>query len=598
MSEGKTIKIPPVITVKDFAQRLEKSASDVIRVLLENGFLANINETIDFETAALIAGEFDAEVELEKIDEAKTDVLTPEQLAEIIHQEQESGINLKDRPAIVTILGHVDHGKTTLLDTIRKTNVAQGEAGGITQHITAYQVKVKNRTITFIDTPGHEAFSKMRERGADVADIAILIVAADDGVKPQTKEVIENLKKGRVPMVVAINKIDKPEANAEKVKGQLAEMGILLEKRGGNVPCVEISAKNNLNIDELLETIILVADVIKISANHERKALGIILESHLDERKGVVATAIIKTGTLEEGDSIIAGSSFGTARQILDYTGKRILKAAPGSPITIIGFDNVCKAGSVLQTEESKTSAKEKTKRFIMRLGEKVEEQKASFKRIDDQQKNEQKSELNLILKADAEGSLEAIRQILDALPQDEVSLNVLSQRVGNVTETDIQLAATSKAFIYGFKNMVPALLERAAKKNKTEVRIFDVIYKLVDDIKNEMSALLPPEIIRTELGEMSVLAIFRTDKTSMIVGGRITSGKVSKGSRLEIWRAGQLMGTGKVTQVKHNQDILEEVKEGTECGITYVPEGSFHKIQTGDTLKFYREEKKMRKIS
>lgn len=596
MTDSTTIKIPPVITVHEFSERIGKPVSEVIRVLLENGFLATINETIDFETASLIAGEFEIETEQEKLDEKKADILSPEQLGEILREEKD-GKNLTERPPIVTILGHVDHGKTTLLDAIRKTNVAAGESGGITQHITSYQVRAKGRTITFIDTPGHEAFSKMRARGADIADIAILIVAADDGVKPQTKEVIENLLAGKVPMVVAINKIDKPEANVERVKGQLTEFGVLLEKRGGDIPAVEISAKNKLNLDELLETVLLVADILKITADSDRKALGIILESHLDERKGVVATAVIKTGTLYEGDSIIAGDSYGTARQLLDYNGKRIIKALPSSPVTIIGFDTICKAGSVLQVEESKTSAKEKVKRFAMRLGDEAISQKANAKKIGAVEKEGKAATLNLIIKADAEGSLEAIRQILDALPQDEIQLNVLSQRVGNVTETDIQLAQTSHAIIYGFKNMIPGILDKAAKKNKVEVRIFDVIYKLIDDIKSEMSQLLPPDIIRTDLGKMKILAVFRTEKSKMIVGGKVTSGKVLKDALIEIFRGEELLGKGKISQLQHNKDVVEEVKEGMEAGITYAPQGNFVRIQEGDALKVYTEEKKLRKI-
>ncbi|MEA3273185.1 MAG: translation initiation factor IF-2 [Patescibacteria group bacterium] len=591
-----TIKIPSVVTVKDFAQKIDKPVSEIITVLLQNGFLASINETLDFETVALIADELEFKAVEEKINEQRVDVITPEQLAEILEQEKEAK-NLQLRPPIVTILGHVDHGKTTLLDAIRKTKVVETESGGITQNITAYQVKVKNRLITFVDTPGHQAFSKMRARGGGLADISVLIVAADDGVRPQTKEVIKNLQASKSPIIVAINKIDKPGANVEKVKGQLTEAGILLEKRGGKVPVVEISAKNKINIDELLETILLSADIIKITADWERTALGIILESHLDQRRGALVTAIIKTGTLNEGDSIIAGDAIGTARQILDFNRKRILKASPGSPITIIGLDNICKAGSVLQVEESRTVAKKKTKRSQLEATGNLLNTKVDVKRINESMKTEDLPKLNIILKADAGGSLEAIKQVLETIPQDEVLLNILSEKVGNITETDIQLATASEASIYGFKVVAPSFIKQAAKKNEIEIKIFEVIYKMIDEIKEQLSDLLEPEIVRTDLGQMKVLAVFRTEKTKMIVGGKIIQGKVTKDSLLEIKRDEKIIGKGKITQLRHNQDNVEEGKKGMECGLTYSPEGEMTKIKEGDLLKFYLKEEKKRKI-
>ena len=592
-----TIKIPSVVTVKDFAQKIDKPVAEIITVLLKNGFLASINETLDFETIALIADELEFNAVEEKINEQKVDVITPEQLAEILEQEKEADKDLQPRPPIVTILGHVDHGKTTLLDAIRKTKVVETESGGITQNITAYQVKVNNRLITFVDTPGHQAFSKMRARGGGLADISLLIIAADDGVRPQTKEVIKNLQDSKSPMIVVINKIDKPGANIEKVKGQLTEAGILLEKRGGKVPVVEISAKNKINIDELLETILLSADILKITANWERQALGIILESHLDQRRGALVTAIIKTGVLNEGDSIIAGAVMGTARQILDFNKKRIMKALPGSPITIIGLDNVCKAGSVLQVEESRSVAKKKTKRSRLEVAGNLLNTKVDVKRINESMEAEDLPKLNIILKADAGGSLEAIKQVLETVPQNEVLLNILSEKVGNITETDVQLATASEASIYGFKVVAPSLINQAAKKNKVEIKIFEVIYKMIDEIKEQLSDLLEPEIVRTDLGQMKVLAVFRTEKAKMIVGGKIIQGKVTKDSLLEIKRDEEIIGKGKITQLRHAQDNIEEVKKGMECGLTYLPEGGLVKIKEGDLLKFYLKEEKKRKI-
>ena len=594
----KQVNIPSVVTVKDFSEKIEKPIADVIKALMENGFLATINETLDFETAALIAGELGVEVIEEKIDEQKVNLITPEQLAEILKQEKEAGDKITNRPPVITILGHVDHGKTTLLDTLRKTKVADTESGGITQHITSYQVKAKDRLITFVDTPGHEAFSKMRERGAGIADIAILIVAADDGVKPQTKEVIENLKKGKSPMIVAINKIDKPAANPEKVKGQLAETGILLEGRGGDVPFVEISAKQNIGIDALLDTILLLTDILNISANAERPALGIILESHLDQQRGVVTTAIIKTGTLEEGDSIIAGDALGSVRQLLNYNGKRVSKAGPGCPVTIIGFNKICTAGKVLQVAESRAKAKEKTRRSRLdSLTGRLGDDKATVKKINESIDKETSLQYNIILCADTAGSLEALTQILDTIPQKNISLNILSQKVGNVSETDVQLAATSHSAIYSFKVKTPELVNQAAKKANVPLNNFDVIYKMVDEVKEEMSKLLPPEIIRTDLGELEVLAIFLTEKERMIVGGRVKKGKVTKGSKIEIFRGDEMIGKGVVENLKQVNDEVEEVAAGSECGITYRPEKRLVKIQEKDVLKFYIEEEQVRTL-
>lgn len=591
------IEIPSVITVKDFAKILDKPVAEIITVLLKNGFLAGINETLDFETAALIADELGFKATEEKIDEKKVDIVSPEQLAEILKQEKEKNENLQLRPPIVTILGHVDHGKTTLLDTIRKTKVAESESGGITQNITAYQVEIKNRIITFVDTPGHEAFSKMRARGEGLADISVLIVAADDGVRSQTKEVIKKLQKDKAPMIVAINKIDKPEANVEKVKRQLADAGILLEKRGGKIPVVEISAKNKINIEELLETILLLADILKITANWNRKALGVILESHLDQRKGAIATAIIKTGVLHEGDTIIAGDSTGTVRQILDFNKKRIIKANPGSPITIIGLDNVCQSGSVLQVEESRRVARKKTRRSRLEMSSNLANEKVSVKRINESMEEKNLPKLNIILKVDAGGSLEAIKQIIETIPQDQAILNVLSEKVGNITEVDVQLAIASGASIYGFKVIAPSSISQAAKKNGVEIKISNVIYKMVDEIKEQLSDLLEPEIIRTDLGRMKVLAIFRTEKNKMIVGGKITQGKVTKDSLLEVKREKEIIGKGKVSQLKHEQKNVAEGQEGMEYGLTYLPLGKMIKIQAGDILQFYSEEEKKRKI-
>lgn len=601
MAEAETIKVglPPVITVAQFADRIQQPVALVIKTLLTNGFLANINETIDFDTAALIAQELGVEVEKQIIDEKKLNVITPDHLDEIIEEEKKQPELLQERPPIVTILGHVDHGKTTLLDSIRKTNVVASESGGITQHITAYQVKEKERLITFIDTPGHEAFSLMRSRGSRIADIAILIVAADDGVRPQTKEVIESLKAGKVPMIVAINKIDKPEANIEMVKSQLAEAGIFLEKRGGDIPCVEISAKNNLHIDELLDTILLLADVIKINANYERKALGIVLESHLDQRRGVVASVIIKTGTLNTGDSIIAGAdSSGTVRQILSFDNKKLLAATPGTPVTIIGLESICPAGVVLQVEENKLSAREKAERSKLEIKLHTISDKATMKKINEETEEMKKQKLNIILKTDVTGSLEAIEQIIQTIPQEEVEVNTIVKKVGNVSESDVQIAEPSGAIIYSFKVSTPEIVKHLAEKKNVPIKKFDIIYKLIEDLKEAMSVLLPPEVRVTELGEMRILAIFRTEKNRMIVGGKILKGKVVKNADIVVLRQDAVIGEGKVEQLKNKENVVAEAKEGQECGITFAPKGKLAKIMEGDILRFSIQEEIKRHIA
>jgi translation initiation factor IF-2 len=584
----KKVKIPSSVSVKKFAEILGLPVTRVITELMKNKIFATINEEIEFDTASIIAQDmgFETEEDLEGGDEG---TLTLERLLEICAQEKASGKKLDGRPPVVTILGHVDHGKTTLLDTIRKANVAGGEAGGITQHIRAYQVKKHGKMITFIDTPGHEAFSGMRQRGVSIADIAILVVAADDGVRPQTKEVITYLKERKLPIIVAINKVDKPEANPQRVKQELAEQDILVEDWGGSVLSVEISAKKNIGIDKLLENILLVAEVEDFQADSKRDGLAVVLESHLDPQKGPVATVLVKTGTLKVGQDITAGSAYGRIRRMEDFTEKSVTSAAPSTPVTLYGLNAPSNTNDVVQVVSGKLAARVKSKEAL--LGKTAAPAKKGIK---DQNQDENVKKLNVILKADVQGSLEAIEQILNTIHSDEVALEEIGSGVGSITESDIKLAESAGAMILGFNVAPTPVAKRMAEMSKVEIETFNIIYKLVEVVKEKLSDMLPPEIIRTDLGRLSVLAVFKTGKRDMIVGGRVVSGKMIRNAQIEVVRDGEILGKGKLSNLQQNKNNTDEVGQGNECGVTF--EGPV-KIQVGDTLACFKEEERKRTL-
>jgi translation initiation factor IF-2 len=590
--EKQLVKIPQSITVKKFGEILGLPVAKIITELLKNKILATINEEIDYDTASIIAQDlgFITEPDLEVADD---ETLTVEKLIEICKKEKESGKNLKPRAPIVTILGHVDHGKTTLLDTIRKASVAAKEAGGITQHISAYQAKKKGQLITFIDTPGHEAFSAMRERGVSLADIAVLVVAADDGVRPQTKEVITYLKEKKIPTVVAINKVDKAEANIARVKQELADNGILIEQWGGEIIAVEVSAKQNIGIDDLLESILLVAEVENFKADEKRDGLAVVLESHLDPQKGPVATVLVKTGTLKVGQDVTVGLAWGRIRKIEDFSGKSLLIAGPSTPITIMGLNTTPNTNDVMQVMTGKAAARLKSKEFsgsVHDKKEKVTSQK--MLRIIEEEKIQK---LNLVLKADVQGSLEAIEQILSTIKSSEVAINYIGSGVGNVTESDIKLATPApQGVIFGFNIDTTPVAKRLAEANGITIKSFKIIYELVAEVKSMLSQMLAPEIVRTDLGTMNVLAIFKTGKKDMIIGGRVNDGKIVKGSFIEIKRDGEIIGKGKLGILQQNKVPTNEVGKGNECGMTF--DGDT-KIKEGDTLISYLEEEKKRKL-
>ncbi|HCU70819.1 MAG TPA: translation initiation factor IF-2 [Candidatus Moranbacteria bacterium] len=590
-NKKKSIVIPSTITVKKFSEILNLPIGTVITELMKNGILATINEKIDFETASIIAQDLGYESEEEVVESGEA--MTLEKMIEQIKKEVALGENLQKRPPIVTILGHVDHGKTTLLDTIRKSGVAAKESGGITQHISAYQTKKKGNLITFIDTPGHEAFSAMRERGVSIADIAVLVVAADDGVRPQTREVIEYLIAKKIPTIVAINKVDKPEANIQRVKQELAENGILVEGWGGQILCSEVSAKQNIGVDGLLDNILLLSEVEDFKADYKRDALGVVLESYLDPQKGPVATILIKTGTLKEGQDIIAGSAYGRVRRIEDFSGKRMNEAGPSTPISLIGLNTTSNTNDILQVVDRKSITKSESSRLL----EKV--QNAKFGEVTAQKiyrtiADEKIQKLNIILKSDVQGSLEAIQQILSEIKSDEVAVNYISIGVGSITESDVRMAQNSSSVIFGFNTEATPVSKRMAETNKIEIKNYKIIYELVDDIKNRLVSMLPPTIERTDLGKMKVLALFKTGKKDMIIGGRVTSGKVVKGCLIEVMRNDVIIGKGRLQNLQQNKVDVDEVVANNECGITFDGET---KIKEDDALLFFNEEIKKKTL-
>lgn len=590
-AELKTVKIPNPVTVKKFAEILDLSVSAVITELMRNGIMATINEEIDFDTASIIAQDLGFETE-EDLEMGDGEAITLEKLIDICKKEQESKEFLPPRAPIVTILGHVDHGKTTLLDTIRKGNVAAGEAGGITQHISAYQVKKRGEIITFVDTPGHEAFSAMRERGVSIADVAILVVAADDGVRPQTREVINYLKEKKIPTIVAINKIDKPDANAQRVKQELAELDIVIEEWGGEVIANEISAKKNIGIKELLDSILLVSEVLELKASRKNNGLGVVLESHLDPKVGPISTILIKTGTLKVGQDIVIGKNFGRIKRMEDFTGKQINSAGPSEPVVIMGINGTPEVNDIIQVADKETISKIKNRGGLGASNGRsaIKTKKDLYQNLD----NDQIKKLSIIIKADVPGSLEAIDQILSTIQSDEVVLEYVNTGVGNITESDIKLAESSNAVIFGFNVTATTVAKRMAEKSGVIIKPFNIIYELVEVIKNDMADLLPPEIVRTDFGRMKILAIFKNGKTDMIVGGKVIEGKIVKKSLIEVNRDKEVIGKGILENLQQNKKPAEEVKSGNECGVTFV---GGTKLMVDDILYSYKEEEVRRKL-
>ncbi len=580
----KTIKLPAFIKVRDFATLLNLPVTTVIKELIKNGIMATINEEVDFDTATIVAQDLNFEVEVEADKGHKEFGLGF--LNEVLAAEKED--NLKPRPPIVAIMGHVDHGKTTLLDTIRKTNVVGGESGGITQHIGAYTVKKNGKTVTFLDTPGHEAFSEMRARGANVTDLIVLVVAADDGVRPQTLEVINRAKFTNTPIIVAINKVDKPEANVMKVKQELAGHGLLTEEWGGKTIAVEVSAKQNKGIDSLLEMILLAAELENFKANPHGRTVGTIIESKVTQGKGSTATVIVQNGTLRVGDIVVAGPAFGRIRSLEDEHGRKLKEASPSTPAQISGFSEIPQAGDILQTVEGLDEARE----IALAAQKKNRSHRLTSKQAI--QGDIENKALNLIIKADVAGSLEAIKQSIAKLKNDEVKINILSEGVGEVTESDVLLAEGSKATIIAFRSKVNPKVTNLAKQKKITIDSYDVIYELLEEITSAVIAMFTPETERVTHGKAKILGIFRTEKGQMIIGGRVEEGDLKKSGQIAVWRDGGEIGKGEILELQHNKVAAKTVGQGDEFGMK-IKTGV--KILEGDILESFEEKIKMKTL-
>ncbi len=589
---GESVSIPDVITVRDFADRLGLPVTAVITELMKNGILANLNQNIDRDTATVLAEDLGFTV---ATDEGEDESGESTEVVDALETalESQNKDKMQSRPPVVVVMGHVDHGKTRLLDSVRETNVIDTESGGITQHIGAYQVSKQDQLMTFIDTPGHEAFTVMRSRGARIADIAILVVAADDGVMPQTVEAINIIQAAKLPMIVAINKIDKPEANVEKVKTELSQRNIVPEEWGGKVPMVSISAKDGTNIPDLLDTILLVAEMEteNIKAVPGRAAVGTVIESHVDKGEGPVATILVQAGTLNRGDALVVNNQiYGTVRAMRDYTGADVSAAEPSTPVKILGFKSAPQVGDILDVSQRKSATKVKKTRGS---GAKppVTQQAAAAENEDDGKKKV----LNIVIRADVLGSLEAITNSIEKFQHEEVAVKVVSKGLGNITETDVDKAQGSGAQIFAFHVQVPATAKELAGTKEVKVKKFEVIYALLEYIEDELQKLLPSEKIVTEHGTAQVLAIFRTDKSGMTVGCKITSGKFVKGAKIRVTRGEYQEGIGVAESLQIGTSKESEVHEGTEFGMRF--DGKT-KVHVDDILEAYTEEIKERKIA
>ncbi|HJR81298.1 MAG TPA: translation initiation factor IF-2 [Anaerolineales bacterium] len=583
-SNGNKIELPASIVIRDLAQKIEKSPIDLIKKLMSNGVMATINQSVDFDTAAIVVAEYGFEATPEVVEEVKVETGEVPLWRQLIADEDQT--KLQDRPPVVTILGHVDHGKTSLLDAIRQTEVAAGEAGGITQHIGAYQVENKGRLITFLDTPGHAAFTQMRARGAQGADIVILVVAADDGVMPQTREAIAHAKAARVPIIVALNKMDRPNANPERVKQELAEQELVPDEWGGNTMVVPVSAKLKQGIDDLLEGILLVADNTQIKANPNGKVLGTVIEAEVDKTKGVMTTLLIQNGTLESGDIVVAGTAHGKLRALSDFKGKPVKKAGPSMPVAVMGLSDVPSAGDVFEvvgsekearaivaarTEAAKTQTQAKKKVSLEDLFASVQSGEAR--------------ELNLIVKADVQGSLDPIVSELNKLGEGEIGIKILYSETGNIGENDVMLASTSHAIIIGFNVQADVSARRLAEKEGVDIRLYEIIYRMTEDIEKALKGMLEPEVKEKVLGRAQVLAVFAASKFGKVAGCRVTDGELRRNAKVRLFRGTDLIYEGDMGSLRIGKEDVREVRQGYECGVGFK---NFNDIQVGDQIVCY----------
>ena len=579
------VVIEESITVQDLARQLSKKSAEVIMKLMSMGVMATINQELDIDTATIIAEEFGATVEVKVTKEEELLVDIPDDPADLV-----------TRPPVVTIMGHVDHGKTSLLDKIRSSNVTASEAGGITQHIGAYQVEINSQKITFLDTPGHEAFTAMRARGAQVTDIAILVVAADDGVMPQTIEAIDHAKAAEVPIIVAINKIDKPSADPDKIKQELTNYGLVAEDWGGDAIMVPVSAKSGQGINDLLEMILLVAEVQELKANPNRNAKGKVVESKLDRGRGPVATLLVQNGTLHVGDFLIVGTTQGRIRAMFDYKGKAVKMAPPSMPVEILGLSEVPEAGDDFIAVDNEKLAKQvaEKRQKDKHLQEISRNLKVSLEDIFAQIKEGEIKDLNIVLKADVQGSIEAIRQSLEKLSNDEVRVNIIRTAVGGIKEADVMLAAASNAIIIGFNVRPDANAKKLSEKENVEIKTYRVIYDAIEDVRAALSGMLAPEIKEVELGQAEVRNTFKVPKVGTIAGCYVTEGKITRNAKLRVVRDGVVILDGEIASLRRFKDDVKEVAAGYECGIGI---DKFNDIKEGDVLEAYTFEEIKREL-
>jgi translation initiation factor IF-2 len=589
MAELQSIEIPEFITVRDLSNTLGASAIDVIKELMNLGVMATINQQLDFETAAVVAEELGFAAHLPQAEEPEEEEQESQPLmAQILADEAPE--DLEPRPPVVTMLGHVDHGKTSLLDVIRNASVQESEVGGITQHTGAYQVEHEGTTITFLDTPGHEAFTAMRARGAQGADIAILVVAADDGVMPQTREAISHIRAAHVPMIVALNKIDLQSANPEYVKQQLSEANVLVEDWGGDVMCVPVSAKTQVGIDDLLESITLVAEVQEFKANPNRPAQGVVLEGKMEQRRGAMATVLIQNGVLRQGDSFVAGQVYGHVRAMFDYRDQRIQVATPSTPTRILGLAGVPAAGDRFEVvSDDKTARRIAEERAERSRVPRVEEPEVTLESLFAQFQEGEAKELNVILKADVQGSIEPIISSITELGSDEIKVNVLHQGTGAISESDVMLASTSRAIVIGFNVYPDTAARRLAESEGVEIRHYRLIYQIIDDVQLALNGMLDPVYQDVLTGQAEVRAVFRVRGYGQVAGCYVLSGVIDRNSRALVRRSGQELYDGYISSLKRFQEDVPQVRTGFECGIGV--EG-FAGFQEGDEIIAYARER------
>ncbi|HEY5668045.1 MAG TPA: translation initiation factor IF-2 [Candidatus Saccharimonadales bacterium] len=579
---ARTIEIEDMITVGALAEKLSLPAARLIGELMKNGVMATINERIDFDTAQIIVGELGLDVELAK--KAQDEPI-------VRHKKHEHGENAVPRPPVVAVMGHVDHGKTSLLDAIRGAQVAKGEAGGITQHISAYQIKHNDRAITFLDTPGHEAFAAIREHGAHLTDIAVIVIAADDGIKPQTLEAIRFARKADAKMIVALNKIDKEGADANRVKQQLAENNLLPEEWGGDTVIVEVSAKTKQGIDNLLDMILLVSDVEDFRAEAEGVASGLVIESHLEHGRGPIANALIEEGTLKTGDFIVAGTTYAKIRTLNASDGSTIKSAGPSTPVEIAGFKALPEFGDEFSVvKDEKTARLVAEKAATQKHGAASRGDMSSSELIRMINRNNQVNELNVIIRADVQGSLTSVVDSLKALDTEEVAVHIVGSGVGSITENDLHIASTGNSIIYGFNVSIPQTIKRLASRDKISIRVYNVIYELIDDVKSELVKLLPPEVVENSLGRLLVRGIFKTTKTEVICGGEVTKGHLLTPALARVYRGDERIAEVEITNLKRGPQDAKEVQEGEMCGISLKSDNRLE-LQEGDRIEAFTRE-------